>query len=152
MLKCLIRCEYWHLFLCYMHLLSLLISFMIAVSRLHWCLFKACSNGQRKEEYSTQHWNGNWSSSCYSSSFQCPLFLHLKLRVIVCSVLFICIRLQIHEALKIDDKYPNALTMLGDLELKSDDWVKAKDTFRAARDATNGKDSYSTLSLVCSPC
>ncbi|XP_020579433.1 protein CTR9 homolog isoform X1 [Phalaenopsis equestris] len=53
----------------------------------------------------------------------------------------------IHEALKIDDKCPNALTMLGDLELKSDDWVKAKDTFRAARDATNGKDSYSTLSL-----
>lgn len=53
----------------------------------------------------------------------------------------------IHEALKIDDKYPNALTMLGDLELKSDDWVKAKDTFRAARDATNGKDSYSILSL-----
>ncbi|KAL0904760.1 hypothetical protein M5K25_026909 [Dendrobium thyrsiflorum] len=53
----------------------------------------------------------------------------------------------IHEALKIDDKCPNALTMLADLELKSDDWVKAKDTFRAARDATNGKDSYSTLSL-----
>ncbi|KAJ6792120.1 protein CTR9-like protein [Iris pallida] len=51
------------------------------------------------------------------------------------------------DALKIDDKCPNALSMLGNLELKSDDWVKAKDTFRAAKDATNGKDSYATLSL-----
>lgn len=38
--------------------------------------------------------------------------------------------------------------MLGDLELKNDDWVKAKETFRAAGDATDGKDSYATLSLV----
>lgn len=45
-------------------------------------------------------------------------------------------------------KYPNALSMLGDLELKNDDWVKAKETFRAASDATDGKDSYATLSLV----
>ncbi|KAJ0970982.1 hypothetical protein J5N97_018941 [Dioscorea zingiberensis] len=53
----------------------------------------------------------------------------------------------IGEALKLDDKCPNALSMLGSLELKSDDWVKAKDTFRAAKDATDGKDSYATLSL-----
>lgn len=46
-------------------------------------------------------------------------------------------------------KYPNALSMLGELELKNDDWVKAKETFRAASDATDGKDSYATLSLVC---
>lgn len=39
--------------------------------------------------------------------------------------------------------------MLGDLELKNDDWVKAKETFRAASEATEGKDSYATLSLVC---
>lgn len=39
--------------------------------------------------------------------------------------------------------------MLGDLELKNDDWVKAKETFRAASEATEGKDSYDTLSLVC---
>lgn len=38
--------------------------------------------------------------------------------------------------------------MLGDLELKNDDWVKAKETFKAANDATNGKDSYATLCLV----
>lgn len=56
---------------------------------------------------------------------------------------------QIGDALKIDDKYPNALSMLGSLELENDDWVKAKETFRASRDATDGKDSYSTLSLVC---
>lgn len=53
----------------------------------------------------------------------------------------------IGDALKIDDKCPNALSMLGSLELENDDWVKAKDTFRASRDATDGKDSYSTLSL-----
>jgi RNA polymerase-associated protein CTR9 len=38
--------------------------------------------------------------------------------------------------------------MLGELELKNDDWVKAKETLRAASDATDGKDSYATLSLV----
>ena len=48
-----------------------------------------------------------------------------------------------------NDKCPNALSMLGELELKNDDWVKAKETFRAASDATDGKDSYATLSLVC---
>lgn len=53
----------------------------------------------------------------------------------------------IGDALKTNDKCPNALSMLGSLELKSDDWVKAKDTLRAARDATDGEDSYSTLSL-----
>ncbi|KAG0484064.1 hypothetical protein HPP92_012148 [Vanilla planifolia] len=37
------------------------------------------------------------------------------------------------DALNIDDKCPNALSMLGDLELKIDDWLNAKDTFRAAR-------------------
>ncbi|KAL6984578.1 Protein CTR9 [Sarracenia purpurea var. burkii] len=53
----------------------------------------------------------------------------------------------ITDALKVDDKCPNALLMLGDLELKNDDWVKAKDTFRAAKDASTGKDSYATLCL-----
>ncbi|GJX57271.1 protein CTR9 [Tanacetum coccineum] len=46
-----------------------------------------------------------------------------------------------------EDANPDALCMLGDLELKNDDWVKAKDTFRAAKDASNGKDSYATLCL-----
>ncbi|KAK1423878.1 hypothetical protein QVD17_19187 [Tagetes erecta] len=53
----------------------------------------------------------------------------------------------IHDALQVDDKNPDALCMLGDLELKNDDWVKAKDTFRAAKEASNGKDSYATLCL-----
>ncbi|KAK7281282.1 hypothetical protein RIF29_09115 [Crotalaria pallida] len=53
----------------------------------------------------------------------------------------------VNDALKVNDKCPNALSMLGDLELKNDDWVKAKETLRAASDATDGKDSYSTLSL-----
>ncbi|KAL8243074.1 hypothetical protein R6Q59_009332 [Mikania micrantha] len=58
----------------------------------------------------------------------------------------LCVEL-IHDALQVDDKNPDALCMLGDLELKNDDWVKAKDTFRAAKDASNGKDSYATLCL-----
>ncbi|GKV24763.1 hypothetical protein SLEP1_g34332 [Rubroshorea leprosula] len=53
----------------------------------------------------------------------------------------------VNEALKVNDKCPNALSMLGDLELKNDDWVKAKETLRAASDATDGKDSYAILSL-----
>ncbi|EOY30289.1 Binding isoform 1 [Theobroma cacao] len=53
----------------------------------------------------------------------------------------------VNEALKVNDKCPNALSMLGDLELKNDDWVKAKETFRSASDATDGKDSYAILSL-----
>ncbi|XAR53477.1 hypothetical protein NMG60_11022043 [Bertholletia excelsa] len=53
----------------------------------------------------------------------------------------------IADALKVDDKCPNALLMLGDLELKNDDWVRAKDTFKAAKDASEGKDSYATLCL-----
>lgn len=48
-----------------------------------------------------------------------------------------------------NDKCPNALSLLGELELKNDDWVKAKETLRAASDAADGKDSYDTLSLVC---
>ena len=38
--------------------------------------------------------------------------------------------------------------MLGELELKNEDWVKAKETFQATSDTTDGKDSYATLSLV----
>lgn len=47
-----------------------------------------------------------------------------------------------------NEKCADALLMLGDLELKNDDWVKAKETFRAAKDATDGNDSYATLCLV----
>ncbi|CAN6821012.1 unnamed protein product [Brassica oleracea] len=53
----------------------------------------------------------------------------------------------VNEALKVDDKNTNALSLLGELELKNDDWVKAKETLRAANDATDGKDSYAILSL-----
>ncbi|KAK9131368.1 hypothetical protein Sjap_011855 [Stephania japonica] len=53
----------------------------------------------------------------------------------------------IGDALKVNNRCPNALSTLGTLELKSDDWLKAKDTFRAAREATDGKDSYATLAL-----
>ncbi|ERN11231.1 hypothetical protein AMTRI_Chr04g243060 [Amborella trichopoda] len=53
----------------------------------------------------------------------------------------------IGDALKVNEKCPEALSMLGSLELKGDDWFKAKETFKAAREATDGRDSYATLSL-----
>ncbi|CAI9100700.1 OLC1v1037856C1 [Oldenlandia corymbosa var. corymbosa] len=51
------------------------------------------------------------------------------------------------DALKVDEKCQDALLMLGDLELKNDDWVKAKETFRAAKDMSDGDDSYASLCL-----
>ncbi|XVE97907.1 hypothetical protein REPUB_Repub03eG0059200 [Reevesia pubescens] len=63
------------------------------------------------------------------------------------NILYRLILFKVNEALKVNDKCPNALSMLGDLELKNDDWVKAKETFRSASDATDGKDSYAILSL-----
>lgn len=53
----------------------------------------------------------------------------------------------IGDALKVDEKCPDALLMLGDLELKNDDWVKAKETFRTAKDSTDAKDSYAAVCL-----
>ncbi|GMH18099.1 hypothetical protein Nepgr_019940 [Nepenthes gracilis] len=53
----------------------------------------------------------------------------------------------VSEALRVKEKCPNALSMLGVLELKNDEWVKAKETFRAANEAANGNDSYATLCL-----
>lgn len=53
----------------------------------------------------------------------------------------------IGDALKVDKNSSNALSMLGNIELKRDDWLKAKETFKAAQDVTDGKDSYATLSL-----
>nr|CAB3446557.1 unnamed protein product [Digitaria exilis] len=53
----------------------------------------------------------------------------------------------IGDALKIDEKNPNALSMLGSLELQSDEsWLTAKEHFRNAKEATNG-DAYSLLQL-----
>lgn len=51
------------------------------------------------------------------------------------------------DALKVDGKCENALLMLGDLELKNDDWVKAKETFRAAKDIADRNESYASLCL-----
>ncbi|RZC85585.1 hypothetical protein C5167_041769 [Papaver somniferum] len=48
----------------------------------------------------------------------------------------------------INEKCPNALSMLGSLELQNDDLVEAKDTFQAAKKASDGNDSYAILSLV----
>lgn len=51
------------------------------------------------------------------------------------------------EALRVNDKCPTSLAILGCLELKNDEWVKAKETFRAASEATDGKDFYASVCL-----
>ncbi|KAL2945136.1 Protein CTR9-like protein [Bienertia sinuspersici] len=51
------------------------------------------------------------------------------------------------EALRVNDKCPTSLAILGCLELKNDEWVKAKDTFRAASEAADGKDFYASVCL-----
>ncbi|XP_066348969.1 protein CTR9 homolog [Miscanthus floridulus] len=53
----------------------------------------------------------------------------------------------IGDALKMDEKNPNALSMLGSLELQSDEtWLTAKEHFRNAKEVTKG-DTYSLLQL-----
>lgn len=51
------------------------------------------------------------------------------------------------ESLKVKEKCPDGLTMLGGLELKNSEWVKAKATFRAASEAAEKNDPYVTLCL-----
>lgn len=51
------------------------------------------------------------------------------------------------EALRVNEKCPSALAVLGCLELKNDEWVKAKETFRAASEAADRKDSYASVCL-----
>jgi hypothetical protein len=56
--------------------------------------------------------------------------------------------IQLGDALKINNKYPNALSMLGTLELQNDEnWLTAKERFPDAKDATGGKDPYFFLEL-----
>ncbi|GAB2276267.1 hypothetical protein Dimus_010998 [Dionaea muscipula] len=54
---------------------------------------------------------------------------------------------RVDEALRVKEKCPNALSMLGSLELKNDEWVKAKETFRVANEAMGGNDSYASSCL-----
>lgn len=62
--------------------------------------------------------------------------------------------MQVSKALAINDKYLEGLSVRGNLELKADDWLKAKDTLKSILQITDGKDNYATLALVSStiPC
>ncbi|GLJ29462.1 hypothetical protein SUGI_0580760 [Cryptomeria japonica] len=53
----------------------------------------------------------------------------------------------IGDALKVDNNSINALCMLGNMELKTDDWLKAKETIKTAQSVSDGKDSYVDISL-----
>ncbi|KAH7315078.1 hypothetical protein KP509_21G032900 [Ceratopteris richardii] len=53
----------------------------------------------------------------------------------------------INEALRVDEKNIDALSFRGNVELKADDWLKAKETFKAVQQITDGKDAYSVLAL-----
>ena len=48
----------------------------------------------------------------------------------------------IGEALKVDKTSVNVITMLGNLELKIDDWLKEKQTIKTAQNVSDGKDAY----------
>lgn len=53
----------------------------------------------------------------------------------------------VSKALAINDKYLEGLSVRGNLELKADDWLKAKDTLKSILQITDGKDNYATLAL-----
>ncbi|GAB2291884.1 Protein CTR9 [Dionaea muscipula] len=82
--------------------------------------------------------------------FKYPDYAHAFLRLAAIAKSRNDIQLSIElvgEALRVKEKCPNALSMLGSLELKNDEWVKAKETFRAASEAMGGNDSYASLCL-----
>lgn len=55
---------------------------------------------------------------------------------------------QITDAVRMDENNVDALSFRGNVELKADDWLKAKETFKAVQQLTDGKDAYSLLALV----
>ncbi|RZC73309.1 hypothetical protein C5167_048788 [Papaver somniferum] len=48
------------------------------------------------------------------------------------------------KVLGMKEKCPNALSMLGSLELQNDDWVEANDRFQAAKKASDENDSFNS--------
>ncbi|KAJ7515098.1 hypothetical protein O6H91_23G071200 [Diphasiastrum complanatum] len=53
----------------------------------------------------------------------------------------------VNRALKEDEINADALSFRGNLELRADDWLKAKETLKGIQSMSDGKDSYSTLAL-----
>ncbi|MCO5577224.1 hypothetical protein L7F22_031049 [Adiantum nelumboides] len=53
----------------------------------------------------------------------------------------------INESLRMEENNVDALSFRGNVELKADDWLKAKETFKAVQQLTDGKDAYSLLAL-----
>lgn len=53
----------------------------------------------------------------------------------------------IGEELKVDKTSVNVITMLGNLELKIDDWLKAKETIKTTQNVSDRKDAYADISL-----
>ncbi|BBN12945.1 RNA polymerase-associated protein CTR9 [Marchantia polymorpha subsp. ruderalis] len=52
----------------------------------------------------------------------------------------------VSKVLKVMETHADALSMRGSLELKADDWLKAKETYKSIQN-TDGKDSYALLAL-----
>ena len=42
----------------------------------------------------------------------------------------------------------NVITMLGNLELKTDDWLKEKEIIKAAQNVLDGKDAYADINSL----
>ncbi|KAG0578736.1 hypothetical protein KC19_4G046400 [Ceratodon purpureus] len=53
----------------------------------------------------------------------------------------------VNKALNANDKNVEALSVRGNLEVKTDDWLKAKDTFKGILEIKDGHDNYAMLAL-----
>lgn len=53
----------------------------------------------------------------------------------------------VNKALEANDKNVEALSVRGNLEVKTDDWLKAKDTFKSILEIKDGNDNYAMLAL-----
>lgn len=53
----------------------------------------------------------------------------------------------VNKALTANDRNVEALSVRGNLEMKTDDWLKAKDTFKSILEIKDGNDNYAMLAL-----
>lgn len=82
--------------------------------------------------------------------FKCPNYIDAHLRIAAIAQtsndMSLCMDL-ISDALSLDQNNVDALSFRGNIELKTDDWLKAKETFKSVQQLTDGKDAYSLLAL-----
>eukprot|EP00250_Pteridium_aquilinum_P010972 c19754_g1_i1 orf=803-4069(-) len=82
--------------------------------------------------------------------YKCPNYVDACLRLAAIAQagnnMAACTEMITH-AVRLDENNVDALSFRGNVELKADDWLKAKETFKAVQQLTDGKDAYSLLAL-----